>query len=125
MAAIDLGNMSAIEEPISRLHRDLQRHAQGRLPSQFRAVSRDWFWKRLDPYFEGVHTLLISPDGAFCKLPFTMIEGKKPNTYLIDEMGISMIPIPQLLATGEQDTPPSSDLLVVGDIDFSTTRQTA
>ena len=85
-------------------------------------------WLPLEPHLEGVHTVLVSPDGALGRLPLAALPGQKPDTYLIEERAIALVPVPQdlpeLLAkrSGDEQGPeakePTPSLLLVGNVDF-------
>ena len=40
---------------------------------------------------------LVSPDGPLCRLPFTALPGRGESKYLIEEVGVAVIPVPRLL----------------------------
>ena len=85
-------------------------------------------WLPLEPHLDGVHTVLVSPDGALGRLPLAALPGQKPDTYLIEERAIALVPVPQdlpeLLAkrSGDEQSPeakePTPSLLLVGDVDY-------
>ena len=85
-------------------------------------------WLPLEPHLEGVHTVLVSPDGALGRLPLAALPGQKPDTYLIEERAIAVVPVPQdlpeLLAERSRDEhgpeakEPTPSLLLVGNVDF-------
>ena len=58
---------------------------------------RGWIWQPLEPYLEGVQTVLVSPDAALGKLPLAALPGRQPGTYLIEERAIAIVPVPQAL----------------------------
>ena len=55
---------------------------------------RRWIWQPLEPYLEGVQTVLVSPDGSLGKLPLAALPGRQPGTYLIEERAIAIVPVP-------------------------------
>jgi CHAT domain-containing protein len=82
-------------------------------------------WLPLERSLEGVRAVLISPDGALARFPLAALPGRSNDSFLIEELQITLVPVPQLLARNLSDTvgagdapgsPPS--LLVLGDIDF-------
>jgi CHAT domain-containing protein/tetratricopeptide (TPR) repeat protein len=85
-------------------------------------------WLPLEAHLEGIHTVLVSPDGALGRLPLAALPGQKPDTYLIEERAIALVPVPQdlpeLLAkrSGDEQGPeakePTPSLLLVGDVDY-------
>ena len=77
----------------------------------------------LDKHLAGAKLLLIAPVGPLTSLPFAALPGKKEGKYLIEEIPIVMLPVPQMLPDllakrdpAPADTPPS--LLALGDVDF-------
>jgi CHAT domain-containing protein len=52
-------------------------------------------------------------------LPFAALPGSKPNTYLVEEIALGVVPVPRLLA--ESPAAPVGDkpsLLLLGDVDY-------
>ena len=77
-------------------------------------------WEPLVPHLHGVNLVLICPDGPLCRVPFAALRGADPKKYLIEEVGIAVIPVPRLLPELLADRPVgAASLLVVGDVDFS------
>jgi CHAT domain-containing protein len=74
---------------------------------------------------QGAKTVLISPDGVTAQFPWLALPGEKPDTYLIDDIAIAIVPVPRMLPemlarsslpAARQPRVPS--LLLVGDVDF-------
>jgi CHAT domain-containing protein len=76
----------------------------------------------LEKQLGGVSTVLISPDGVLAKLPWAALPGRKPNSYLLEERALAILPIPQQLPQLLQRPPALADegasLLLVGDVDY-------
>ena len=68
-----------------------------------------------------ITTVLISPDGVLAQLPWGALPGKKPGTFLLEDVTLAVIPVPQqlpqLLSRKRMTGPPAS-LLLAGDIDY-------
>ena len=47
----------------------------------------------------GIKTVLVSPDGALGQVPLAALPGKEPNTYLIEERSIAVVPVPRMLGS--------------------------
>jgi CHAT domain-containing protein len=81
---------------------------------------RKLLWEPLAEHLDGVHTVLVSPEGQLCGLPWGALPGSVAGSFLIEERAFGTIPIPQLLpavlAGVTHDIP--SELLLVGDIDY-------
>ena len=75
-------------------------------------------WEPLVPHLSGVRTVLVSPDGPYLRLSLAALPGKKPGTFVIDDMAIAIVPVPQLLVSQSPAPLSASGLLLVGDIDF-------
>jgi CHAT domain-containing protein/tetratricopeptide (TPR) repeat protein len=82
-------------------------------------------WAPLERSLEGTRAVLISPDGALARFPLAALPGRRAGTFLIEDLPIALVPVPQLLPrskaeiVGLADAPGShSSLLVLGDIDF-------
>jgi CHAT domain-containing protein len=86
---------------------------------------RERLWAKLEPHLKGVTTVLISPDGPLNRFAWSALPGKERGTYLIEERGLAVIPVPQLLAqlltTGAGSSSGDSSLLAVGDVDYGGT----
>lgn len=86
-------------------------------------------WEPLLPALAGAQTVLVSPDGALNHLSWAALPGKEPGTYLLEEVGLAVVPVPRLLpdllsaaAPGPRD-PKGADtsvasLLLVGGVDY-------
>jgi CHAT domain-containing protein/tetratricopeptide (TPR) repeat protein len=86
---------------------------------------RQLIWEPLQPSLAGVHTVLVSPDGAVNRLPLVALPGSKPGTYLLeDDILIAVVPVPQLLpellAAAGAAQKPAASLLLVGNVDYGT-----
>ncbi len=83
-------------------------------------------WDKLQPHLQGAKTILISPDGVTARFPWPALPGEKPDTYLIEDVAIAIVPVPrmlpEMLARSNPDHGHSSriapSLLLVGDVDF-------
>jgi CHAT domain-containing protein len=62
--------------------------------------------------------VLVSPDAALGRLPFAALPGKKPGSYLIEEVPIAVLPVPQFLPLLLRPVTGANSLLAVGDVDF-------
>jgi len=77
-------------------------------------------WAPLEAHVAGAAIVLISPNSAIAPLSWPALPGKRPGSYLIDDIAIAVVPIPRLLpelmmgAAAE----PAPSLLLVGDVDF-------
>ncbi|HEY7157800.1 MAG TPA: CHAT domain-containing tetratricopeptide repeat protein, partial [Gemmataceae bacterium] len=118
---LDLGSA----EPIRQAVTDWRKHFGLGEPGTAAANRlRQLVWNRLEQQLDGVSTVLISPDGVLAKLPWAALPGSKPNTYLLEERALAILPIPQQLPQLLQRPPVPADetasLLLVGDVDYGT-----
>jgi tetratricopeptide (TPR) repeat protein len=93
-ARIDLGPMAPIEEAITSWRRALE---EGRDAAATPARLREAIWAPLEKHLVGAKIVLISPDGSLGRLPFAALPGKKKGTYLIQEVPLAVLPVPQVL----------------------------
>jgi CHAT domain-containing protein len=48
-------------------------------------------WRRLRPHLGNAKTVLISPDGPVCSLPFAALPGKRAGSYLVEDLAIGYV----------------------------------
>lgn len=114
----DLGESESIAEAIDawRLSFGMSQAAQ-----QAGAALRARLWAPLTAAIGDAKLVLVSPDGALGKLPFAALPGSQPGTYLIDDVAVVMIPVPQLLpalVSQAEGADPPRELLVVGGVNY-------
>ncbi|MGC3972537.1 MAG: tetratricopeptide repeat protein [Pirellulales bacterium] len=78
-------------------------------------------WEPLLPALDKATTILVSTDGALGRLPLGALPGKEPGTYLVEEVRLATIPVPQLLPAlihdeGKREL--ARELLLLGDVDY-------
>ena len=96
------------------------------IPQQRRQAEqtlRKLLWEPLVAHLEGVKTVLIAPDGPLHGLPFGALPGKKEGTYLLEEVAIGVIPVPQAIGSfveADRDAAKTDNrsLLLVGEVDY-------
>jgi CHAT domain-containing protein len=117
---LDLGSAQPIAAAIDewRKHFGLGQSAAERDPA---VTLRRLVWEPLTPYLKGAKIVLLSPDGTTARFPWVALPGQQPGSYLIEEVALAVVPMPQQLpellarpAGGDAD--PS--LLVVGEVNF-------
>jgi tetratricopeptide (TPR) repeat protein len=54
-------------------------------------------WAPLAKHLAGANTVLISPDEALGTVPFAALPGKKAGTYLVEDVALAIVPVPQAL----------------------------
>ncbi|HEY5315555.1 MAG TPA: CHAT domain-containing protein, partial [Pirellulales bacterium] len=85
---------------------------------------RKRIWEPLVEDLGGVETVLVSPDGPLSRIPLAALPGKDPESYLIEDVALAVVPVPQLLGShfaaqspaASQDKLPA--MLLIGNVDF-------
>lgn len=78
-------------------------------------------WQPLVQHLGDADTILVSTDGELGRLPLSALPGKAPGTYLLEDHRLALVPVTQLLPTllsGEAKRKTTSDLLLVGNVDY-------
>jgi CHAT domain-containing protein len=118
LVRIDLGPAQPIEEAVAAWRQRLLRPGQ---PSDvYGQAVRRLLWQPLAKHLQGATTVLLSPDGALARLPFAALPGRNASSYLIEEIAVAVIPVPQLLPQllASPDKQRAASLLVVGAVDY-------
>ncbi len=122
IARVELGPSSAIGEAADRWLKIVTNEEGNAEPAP--ATELDTLvWSKLKPHLAGVALLLVSPDGALGRFPFGCLPGAKTGRYLIEDVPIAVVAVPQLLPelvaerAGEPKKPEVS-LLLVGPVDY-------
>jgi CHAT domain-containing protein/Tfp pilus assembly protein PilF len=119
---LDLGRSAPIAEAVADWRGTLKR----RRPTEGKGGPAGTLRKALlDPLAKelaGAKALLVSPDGPVSRLPFAALPGRDAKKYLIEEVAVAVVPVPQLLpgllarkAAAKEEDP---SMLLVGDVDF-------
>jgi CHAT domain-containing protein len=119
LVRLDLGRADVVAEQIDRwrlaVRRGYRPDGRGNGPGE---RLRELLWEPLLPHLKGARTVLVSPDGATTRLPFAALPGSRPGSYLLEEIDLAVVPVPQLLpellARAKAIGPAS--LLLVGDV---------
>jgi CHAT domain-containing protein len=77
-------------------------------------------WQQLQPHLGKAHTVLISPDGPVCSLPFAALPGKRAGSYLVEELAIGYVTSGRQLLelAGPKGQQPGQGLLTVGGLPY-------
>jgi CHAT domain-containing protein len=117
---VDLGSSEPIKSAVNAWRERFGSAAPGQDSPGARL--RELVWEPLATHLPpGTHTVLISPDGDLSRIPFAALPGKEPGSYLLEELAIAAVPIPQLLPSlldSSSSRPREARLLVVGDVDY-------
>jgi len=119
---VDLGPAVAVEKAVDDWRLALQRRFRTEGDNALGAAVRQLLWQPLEKHLHGAKVVLISPDGELARVPFAALPGSKKGSYLLEEMAVAVVPVPQLLPkllarrSPESETEPS--LLVVGEVSY-------
>ncbi len=121
---IDLGLVEPINEAVGEWRANYGANLAGRKPEdQPAAKLRRLVWEPLAAHLNGIETVLIAPDGAVAKLSWPALPGAKPGSYLIQDIALAVIPVPQMLPElldnkNSQTFVSNPSLLLVGNVDY-------
>ncbi|QDV54197.1 CHAT domain-containing protein [Rosistilla oblonga] len=114
----DLGPIGPIQEKIDTWRRSFGTTSESLLAGQ---KLRSAIWNPIDPHLQKTELVLVSVDGALGRLPFAALPGRKPDTYLLEEHRLAMVPVPQMLPSLLKTRPsqrPATRLMVMGDVNY-------
>jgi CHAT domain-containing protein len=122
LARVDLGPAGPLEEAVQRWRLALQRRFRTEGDAQLAAEVRRLVWQPLEAHLKGARLVLVSPDGVLTQVPFAALPGSRKDSYLLEEVALAVVPVPQLLPEllaprGDQGKGEPS-LLVVGDVRY-------
>ena len=116
---LDMGSFAPIGEALEGWCRLVRRggNGQGEAGRQLRRL----LWAPLEKHLGGARVVLVSPDGPLARLSFAALPGNQPGRYLLEEVAVAVLPVPQMLPeflfrASIINAP--SGLLLVGDVDF-------
>jgi CHAT domain-containing protein len=118
---VPLGPVQPIAEAIDQWRLTTKRTRSVRGDDDPALVLRKRLWLPLAEHLGGAKVVLISPDGATSRLPFAALPGSKADSYLIEEVPLAVIPVPQLLPElldRKPDDASDPSLLLVGAVDY-------
>jgi CHAT domain-containing protein len=122
LVRVDLGPAEPIEVAVSTWRQALARQAAAGAAGQ---TLHRLLWQPLAKHLGGAKTVLLSPDGALAQLPFAALPGRKKGSYLIEDVALAVVPVPQLLPQMLAPVPKQKrlkpSLLLVGDVNFDST----
>ncbi len=115
---VELGSAKEIAELIQVWRSTFGRDDKGQQSAE---RLRERLWQPLTPALAGARLAVISPDGVLGEFPWNALPGAKPGSFLLEEISLAFIPVPQMLPQLLQATttnePPTS-LLLVGEISY-------
>ncbi len=115
---INLGAAKPLNDAI-----DTWRESFGISPASAAAgkLLREKLWDPIDAHIQDARIVLVSPDGPLNRLPLAALPGKKPDTFLLEQRAIALVPVAQMIpeivqANASQPLP--GNLLLVGNINY-------
>jgi CHAT domain-containing protein len=118
-ARIELGPAEKAEEAVRKWRALLTAGKPGK-PAD--AEVKKLLWSPLEKHLTGAKVILVSPDGVLAGMPFAALPGKKDGTYLIEDVALGIVPVPQLLPEmlrpRDDKARLKPSLLVVSDINY-------
>ncbi len=118
---VDLGPVAPVEKAI-RAWRLAVESGAGDPDARAGAELRRLLWTPLAPTLVGSSTVLIAPAGAACGLPWAALPGARPGTFLIEEVGIAVVPSARSLPAILAETRAGEGLLALGGASFGAGR---
>lgn len=119
---IDLGPSDIVQSAVDRWRLTLQRRLPVQPADDPAVTLRNALWRPLEKYLAGAKLALVSPDGPVNLVPIAALPGNDSAKYLVEEIPVALIPIPQLLpgllARGAPGNSSPPSMLLVGDVDF-------
>jgi CHAT domain-containing protein len=113
---VELGSVVPLEEAVAGWRRQV-RWTRTLSGERLRRL----VWEPLERALRRAHTVLVSPDGPLARFPFAALPGPTGKGYLIEEMGVAVVPVPQLLPellAHERCKPDAGSLLLAGNVDY-------
>jgi CHAT domain-containing protein/Tfp pilus assembly protein PilF len=123
LVRVDLGPAGPIEIAVTAWRQTLARRTAASAAGR---TLHKRLWQPLAKHLSGAKTVVISPDGVLGTVPFGALPGSKEGNYLIEDVALAIVPVPQLLpellapVPKEKRLKPS--LLVVGDVNFDSNK---
>jgi CHAT domain-containing protein/tetratricopeptide (TPR) repeat protein len=90
------------------------------VPASLGAKVRELVWDRVRKALpKGTKTVYVCPDAELCRLPFAALPGDRPNTVLLEDFALAVVPhapflLDQLWHPNAPKGPPSAALVVGG-----------
>jgi CHAT domain-containing protein len=129
IAQRDLGPADGLDALIDDCRNVWLSHASGDGQDAPRLL-RKRVWEPLVEDLAGIETVLVSPDGALSRVPLAALPGKEPDSYLIEDVALAVVPVPQLLGSHLVAQPATAShaksasqskspaMLLIGNVDF-------
>jgi CHAT domain-containing protein/tetratricopeptide (TPR) repeat protein len=93
-ARADLGAGRPVEEAVGLWRAELLRGGNGLKKG---AEVKRLVWAPLEKHLAGAKTILVSPDRELNTVPLAALPGKKPGTYLVEDVALALVPVPSAI----------------------------
>ena len=116
--AIDLGDVASLKTLVQTWRQDFGQSAASTVAA---SELKKRIWQPLEKHLDGISVVYVSPDGILGKFPLAVLPGKRPGSYLIEDLAIVILPVPQGLPA--MTSSPSLDsgddrFCLVGGVDY-------
>ncbi|MBY0233141.1 MAG: tetratricopeptide repeat protein [Gemmataceae bacterium] len=116
---VELGSAATIRQAVEAWRKSIA--AQSATEEAGAVKLHALVWKPLEKHLAGAKALLVCPDGVLASVPFAALPGKKEGTRLLEDVPVAVVPSPRSLLE-EPSKPAGASLLVVGGVDFGSSR---
>jgi CHAT domain-containing protein/tetratricopeptide (TPR) repeat protein len=118
---IDLGPAAPIENALHLWRETLSRRVD--TPVEIPHTLRRLLWEPLEKHFPaGTNTVYLSPDQSLCFLPWAALPGKKPDTVLLEEYTLALVPhgpyLLRELTAAQGLSTKATDVLLLGQVPY-------
>jgi CHAT domain-containing protein len=116
---LPLGPAQPVAQAVRAWRRPVQSSPPGRLDDKAAGALLRRVWQPLHKHLAGATTVLLAPDGALTALPFAALPGRKPGSYLLEEVAVGYVTSGRQLLELAIDAGRRADgLLAVGDLPY-------
>ena len=121
-AFLDLASASKVAELVAKWRQSaIANDAQSAVAAKESAkVLRRLIWEPVREPMGKSRSVMISPDGALCSLPFGVLPGENNQEYLLESFAFSIVTSPMMLSLRQEKLPqqPGVMMSLIGDVDY-------
>ena len=123
LVQLDLGPVADIAQAVDQWRTNIIHRKRVPAAKDPAVLLRKLVWAPLEEHLKGAKTVLISPDGVLGRAPLAALPGKDPDKYIIEEVALTVLPVPRLLPTllatpEKEEKKRPATLLLMGAIDY-------
>jgi CHAT domain-containing protein/tetratricopeptide (TPR) repeat protein len=119
---VDLGPAAPIDAAVADFRMRLQRGQLVSRPEDPGTSLRDKLWQPIAQKIARKKLVLLSPDRELCGLPFAALPTADGKRFLLEDVSLAVVSMPQLLpemmAAENKSSVSQPSLLALGDVDF-------